>query len=540
MARQKLTVFLLREEVKTPGDALRSAMTVIPVDASLGANGGLVVKEQPAPTEPAWKGFIAGVTTAPLPALKNQSSAAVLFVEASDRLFAITFGYGRALLDIDQVEPMFGLKVVINRVDADRLRSIDIRTFQATQFQIRQQAAGVSPLDTFGLDVRRDVLNAVAGKPTADTLGSTLAGKDSLSTSLEVAPGNIKLFCEDCWSAFCDDVYKERFGWIDTLRVVRDQKTVDLLDNHVVKKMQANALDGLDLMMPDIIDPERVTGFKYSGIDARDELHSDIDLADLLGIVVDLTAVSVDWLKRKEIKYYDASETSAIGHWSIYKCLAAQVSLASTGPQYVLSSGTWYEVDDSYVSEINSQVRDIEFLPLSDLVFPACEDDTMAEEDYNWAAAETLGAYCQDQKLVYLGGQKNRIEPCDIFTATGQLIHVKRKTRSSSLSHLFAQARVSAELLRRDKGFNDKWIKQLKADNAKSFASLLKWPCKPASHEIVLAILAPNCGQLPEELPFFAKMELVGLVQSLKEVGFSVSFAGVHEVVATRKKVSKK
>lgn len=540
MAKQKLTVFLLRDEVKVPSDALRSAMDIIPVDQSYGTNGGLVVRAQSTPTEPSWKTFLAGTTSSVLPAMHNQSSAAVLFVETSNRMFAITFGYGRALLDIEKVEPMFGLKVVINRVDADRLRSIDIKTFQAAQFQIRQQAAGVSPLDTFGLDVRRDVLNAVAGKPTVQTLGSPLAGKDSLSTSLDLAPGDLKLFCDNCLTAFNDTAYKERFGWIDTLRLVRDQSTLDTLNAELVKRLQAKNGEGIDLMMPDIMDPERITGFKYSGLDARSDLHSDIDLNDFLALIEDPSVISVDWLRRKEIKYYDASETCEVGHWSIYKCIAAQLSLPASTAQFVLSGGAWYEVDDDYVNEIDTLVKDREFLPMSNLPLPTCDDDSMAEEDYNRATATALGAYCQDQKLVYLGGQKNKVEPCDILTVSGQLVHVKRKTRSSSLSHLFAQARVCAELLRRDKGFHEKWTKQLKADKAKAFANLLKWPCKPASHEIVLVILASNSDQLPEQLPFFARMELANLVQSLKEVGFPVSFAGVHQAVATRAKGSLK
>jgi uncharacterized protein (TIGR04141 family) len=323
---------------------------------------------------------------------------------------------------------------------------------------------------------------------------------------------------------------------------VRTPATVDKLDLALVSRITAKSLDGLDLMMPDILDPERISGFKYVGIDARDELHSDIDLQDMLNSIPDPTVVTIDWLKSKRIKYYDTNESSAIGEWTVYKCLTAQLTLPGKTSQFVLSAGTWYEIDEGYVDDINGQVADTDFLPHSALQFPDCEDDSMLEEDYNWSTAQILGAYCQDQKLIYLGGQRNKVEPCDILTLQGQLIHVKRKTRSSSLSHLFAQVRVSAELLRREKTFYDKWVKDLKSDkevNGKPFAAVLKWPCKPSSHEVILAILAPNAPQLPEELPFFAKMELVSLVQSLRDVGYPVSFAAVHEGVAKRKKGAK-
>lgn len=542
MGKQKLTLFLLKDSVKTIGDALRTHLDIIPVNAILGANAGLVLKAQPEPKEPGWKSFLEGVSVDALAFMPTQSCAAALFIEAKGRMFALTFGYGRALLDAEQIEPMFGLKVVINRVDAERLRSVDVKTFQATQFQIRQQAAGVSPLDTFGLNVRRDVLNAVAGKPTSEDLGTPLAGRDSLTTSIDLASGDITLFCERSWDAFVDTRYKDRFGWIDTIRPVRTTATLDKLDLTLAARISVGTLDGIDLMMPDILDPERISGFKYVGIDDRDELHSDIDIQDMLDAIPDPTVVTVEWLKSKHIKYYDVNETSAIGEWTVYKCLAAQVTLPGETSQFVLSAGAWYEIEQDYVDDVNSQVADSIFLPHSAVQFPDCEDDSMIEEDYNWSTAQILGAYCQDQKLIYLGGQRNKVEPCDIFTLQGQLIHVKRKTRSSSLSHLFAQARVSAELLRREKTFHDKWVKELKSDkevNGKPFAAVLKWPCKPSTYEVILAIIATNAPRLPEELPFFAKMELVSLVQSLRDVGYLVSFAAIHEEVVKRKKGAK-
>jgi uncharacterized protein (TIGR04141 family) len=48
--------------------------------------------------------------------LFNASTAAALLLEIEDRLFALTFGYGRHLLDLQRVEQDFGLKVVLNTV----------------------------------------------------------------------------------------------------------------------------------------------------------------------------------------------------------------------------------------------------------------------------------------------------------------------------------------------------------------------------------------------------------------------------------------
>ncbi|MFY0578048.1 DUF6119 family protein [Cystobacter fuscus] len=45
------------------------------------------------------------------------------------------------------------------------------------------------------------------------------------------------------------------------------------------------------------------------------------------------------------------------------------------------------------------------------------------------------------------------MEACDLFSASGQFIHVKRKLRSSSLSHLFSQGTVAAETFLGDEKF---------------------------------------------------------------------------------------
>jgi len=536
MPNRKLTIFLLQESIKTPSQALRSAMEVLPVDATLGPTAGLVVKIMPEPREPTWKDFVGQYTEKPLQFIPTQSSSAVLFVQASGRLFALTFGYGRSLLEPDAVEPMFGLKVVVNRVDPDKLRSLDVKTFQATTFQVRQQAAGVTPLDTFGLNVRRDILNAVAGKPTGDELGTSLAGRDSLTTSIDLKKGDLILLCERCLAAFSDDKYKDRFGWIDTLRPVRDSKLTESLDTAVANALKSGQINGIDLVMPDILDPERITGFKYVGLDERHELHTDLDIEDFLDMIEDKSLITSTWLKKKSVRYYAEDDSSAINEWSVYKCLAAQLALPGNSKQFVLSTSQWFEVEPSYVKQIDDAVSDRSFIPFPDIYFPECCDASMAEEDYNAFTSDYLQAHCQDRQLVYLGGHRDKIEPCDILTIDGKLIHVKRKTRSSSLSHLFAQARVSADLLRREKSFNEKWVKQLKAAKAASFAKSLKWPCKPENHDVILAVLAGNPEELPEKLPFFARMELVTLAQGLNDAGFRCCFTGLYEEVATKKK----
>jgi uncharacterized protein (TIGR04141 family) len=68
------------------------------------------------PHAPWWEGYLDPQVDGELVGLWTASSSAVLLVEASERLFAVTFGQGRHLLDADAVEADFGLKVTLNTV----------------------------------------------------------------------------------------------------------------------------------------------------------------------------------------------------------------------------------------------------------------------------------------------------------------------------------------------------------------------------------------------------------------------------------------
>ncbi|TAM66290.1 MAG: hypothetical protein EPN48_17930 [Microbacteriaceae bacterium] len=59
------------------------------------------------------------------------------------------------------------------------------------------------------------------------------------------------------------------------------------------------------------------------------------------------------------------------------------------------------------------------------------------------------------------------MEFCDVLSSGGDLVHVKRKSRSSTLSHLFAQGSVSATTLLSD-GHCRTQIRQLIEDEVPS------------------------------------------------------------------------
>jgi uncharacterized protein (TIGR04141 family) len=72
------------------------------------------------------------------------------------------------------------------------------------------------------VDINRDLLRAVTGKPSDPKYGTRLSGSDQLTVTAEVTIQNLR----DVLPAYCElsekDTYKQNFPWVDNIREVRD------------------------------------------------------------------------------------------------------------------------------------------------------------------------------------------------------------------------------------------------------------------------------------------------------------------------------
>src|ERR1700722_3258421 len=96
---RSLSIFLLKQGFPSPEESLADpiALTRISVEVDSLHTGILYVK----PTTdrmPNWWSLFAGAANVAPADLHNASSAAVFLINSGDRLFALTFGYGRSLL----------------------------------------------------------------------------------------------------------------------------------------------------------------------------------------------------------------------------------------------------------------------------------------------------------------------------------------------------------------------------------------------------------------------------------------------------------
>src|SRR5699024_5889426 len=123
---------------------------------------------------------------------------------------------------------------------------------------------------------------------------------------------------------------------------------------------------------------------------------------------------------------------------------------------------------------------------------------------------------CLDQQNInYKGSQ---IEACDLLTDNKEFIHVKKWSSSSTLSHLFQQGIVSAQLLMNDIEFRRLLNEEIDDDNFKIDINNYH----SSNYTIVFSVLFKNDDYDFIDLPMFSKIVLVNSFQELNNFSYNV------------------
>jgi uncharacterized protein (TIGR04141 family) len=257
-----------------------------------------------------------------------------------------------------------------------------------------------------------------------------------------------------------DDYTKsDDYSWIDYTVPVSDKAEVDaVLDQLWVDANSATPLD-VDLVWADTdldtgttpafvcLPHEQVTSFQRPDLPwpaARAWLNSKTP-----------SLPGRDAL-RTTLRFYhdDFSLASAVELWQL---AVAQVAVGTDS--FFISDGDVWRASTSHVQDID------ELLKPHVTVYPPYLPRYKAGEmegDYNRRASAHGAHFLLDKNLVKLPGQTT-FEPCDLLSADGRFMHVKRRTTSATMSHVITQAVASTRLLRGDSVARKKLDSVLKA-----------------------------------------------------------------------------
>lgn len=132
------------------------------------------------------------------------SASAVLLVPIYKRWAALTFGQGRHLLATDHFEDRFGLRVALNCIDNEKVKTIDKQSFDAIASHTLEQAAREANAREFGFDIERDILRAVTGLPRHKDFGRRLSGMEALNAVVQVELNSLLGLLETYHKQFFD------------------------------------------------------------------------------------------------------------------------------------------------------------------------------------------------------------------------------------------------------------------------------------------------------------------------------------------------
>jgi uncharacterized protein (TIGR04141 family) len=451
------------------------------------------------------------------------SAPAILLVPVDERLMAVAFSYGSALMEPGTFDPMFGLRTALNSIKPGKVRSYDKRTFDALFRQTREQAAQVTKLENFGIDAERDLVRTVSGKPENKSLGTSMAGGGSLHVSVQVTPEKLVNYLRRLYSRSKLKTYNDEYPWLGRIEEVLDREIRETLNSYLDDRLRAGA-EGIWLAVPEIIETVELAGFRFILEAKSKRVYSELNFENLCracGISID--SFGLEFFRDHRVELVDGNDY-ALKKWKLYDCLNAELPLGHEN--YVLSAGVWYRVDSDLIGEID---REVESLETADLPLPEYDVTDKNEYAYNCRVAALLPERfcCLDDEKIMFGGGRSRFELCDLLESSGILVHVKRYGGSSVLSHLFAQGLLSADLLMKRPGFREN-ADLLVERRGFSLAKGMSFRSK-ATREVIYVIIGGPANTGRRQLPLFSRVNLRSAVRNIRAFDWNVRIQYVPE-----------
>lgn len=513
----RLTVFLIKPEYRQVREFIEAVgFEWLPVEDE--DYPGMLICKGNFRSTPAWVSIFEDVDGFPVEEMKTIGSKAIYTLNVDGRWFCFTFGHARHLINDDAIERNFGLIVALNLGDPNAIKAIDKTSISHVALQSREQAGRDIAIEGFEFDTEIDLLKSITAK-TKKTEGvnqETYSGRDSVSVYTEVDLEVLPTIAQNLLRAYRSKRYKQRYPWIGKIAEERDGDVVRQLNEALVACIQNRQLTKVWLAVPEVIDWEEIEGFSFTPgrVNSRRAgpvIYGDLDLEEWLRFSALDGALTLDHLLSRRV-YKVFKDGRPPGSWRIYRCLNAEVDLAEK--KYILNDGEWYLIESGYVSEVNSFFDGIEPSLFKLPPFGAKTEPEYLKE----FEPDKLGFAYMDRKEIMIGGGRNRVEFCDLFSRDGHIVHVKRYGGSSVLSHLFNQAIVSADCFLNEAKFREQLNTLLPSEY--QLADTASAPIA-SNYVICLAIMSKEQGSL--ELPFFSKVSLKYAVRALRRMGLKVT-----------------
>lgn len=328
--------------------------------------------------------------------------------------------------------------------------------------------------------------------------------------------------------------YRQEFTWIDNITLVEDDETVRRLRAQVAATLATEPNpSSIDALLPDDLlevgEDRAISRIAFPR--ERRDAHGrrTLTVARIAALIAGLDEPAErDRALDAELRFYDDAG-KMIDSASVLECLSAEFEL--DGEQYIAYDGDFYLVSGDYVQRVNQEIAAI---PNSATAFPVYNGETEPVYNAKVGKENRTEFILLDRQLIDMPGE-GKFEACDLVSATGALVHVKRKGKSSTLSHLFLQAANSCEMLRRSAEAKRRFDELLTAHagSPEILATVRSAFAAAESRrdelEVVFAFLGDWKGRTIANLPLFSRISLASEARRVRNLGYRVTVKTISQ-----------
>lgn len=486
------------------------------------------------PNEPKWLPFIKPhVDPDEVSNVKNTVNSAVILLKLKMpdgyRIFAVCTGHGHHLLNKDVIEPQFGLLTTLNGIHPERLKLVDSKKIGVQTLQKREASNLETKLADFDFEFDAEILHVVSGACADENLGTRMSGSDSLHLTSKVDFEALPETCRRIYETFRSEKYKQHFSFIDHVKLEKSAARTATLTAKLVEAINQRVTGAkLSVAYPDQIEYADCDYFRISGLGESSEVN-EVTL-QVIYDHIGKKAITPEDLKNIKIAGF-TDQGSRTDVEPLFAYLTFETKLDDE--TFVLCNRKWYHINDDYLANVHQDLK----AQIVDYKSPGLKPWRQThnskkqlsyhEGQYNEQYTNDPDYLLLDRKLYNFGPGfgSNRVEVADLFhRASRKLFCVKRLTASATLSHLFSQATVSAELFRQYPEYKKVFLQQV----------LQRWPDKGMTDSdideltFVYAVGTERPESLLDALPVFSKIMLLKHIRMLKRSKFRVELVRVE------------
>lgn len=455
-------------------------------------------------------------------------AGAVIFLPVKGRVMAICFGHIHLALNEDAFERQFGLKVTLNSVPRNQLRTLDLATPDAVTFQKRVQASKDSDLQGFGVDMLRDLARVAGGTPSDVSFARFVAGKDSLSITSEFDAAVLPKKCEIILDVYTQTTYRTEFAWVDNMRVVIEKSLIAKLDSALSKAIQ-DLRDGknsdLHMAPPEVVNYTEGAELHYNGFGSHGTVFYSLSIGDYVAELnrCEFSGGIADIKDKHHIRAKgDGSEVFS-ERWRVYDCFVFEASTDTPADQqfFVLFAGSWYQVERGFKSRIEAFYASIPRVKI--IGSTSCRNEAELIKDLDVNRPDLL--MLDQVKINPAGVRYANLEPCDFLSNKKHFIHLKDGHSSGPISHLWSQGVVSVEAFLTDAEFRKKLRSEVQS-RKRGFEKLLPKSTEKVLRDdyfVVFGIMRKPFADGSIGLPFFSKVSLQAAAERIAQFGIALA-----------------